>query len=108
MADLGELLTGPAAAMGFGGMAGVVVGYTAKKFTKLAALLLGTLFVLVQLLAYLGFVTVHWSTVQSAAEEVWRNEQGATLADRAWEVLVANLPFGGGFVVGFALGFKLG
>jgi uncharacterized membrane protein (Fun14 family) len=108
MHDLNELWAGPAAALGFGGMAGAVVGYTAKKFTRLAAILLGALVVLVQVLAHLGFVTVHWNTVQVVAEEVWKNEQGATLAERAWEILVANLPFGGGFVGGFAIGFKLG
>ena len=42
------------------------------------------------------------------AEEVWQNEEGLTLADRAWGILAANLPFGGGFLGGFALGFKLG
>ena len=108
MTYFGELLSGPAAAMGFGGMAGAVVGFTAKKFTKLAAILLGVLFVLVQLLAHLELITVHWGTVQTVAEEVWQNDEGLTLADRAWGVLVANLPFGGGFLGGFALGFKLG
>lgn len=108
MTDLGDLLSGPAASMGFGGLAGVVVGYTAKKFTRLAALLLGALFLLVQLLAHFGFVTVHWESVQSVAEEAWQNEQGRTLAEQAWDILAANLPFGGGFVGGFAIGFKLG
>jgi uncharacterized membrane protein (Fun14 family) len=106
--ELPELLSGPWATLGFGGVAGAAVGYTAKKVTKLAALVLGAVFILVQLLVYLGFVEVHWNTVQSAAETVWRDGHGVTLAERAWTVLVANLPFGGGFVAGFALGFKLG
>lgn len=108
MNDLTEVLTGPGASMGFGGLAGVVVGYTAKKFTKMAALLLGVLFVLVQLLAHLQVITVHWTTVQTVAEGAWTNDQGVSLADRAWAILSANLPFGGGFLGGFALGFKLG
>ena len=46
--------------------------------------------------------------MQHTAEHVWKDGQGVTLADRAWEVISANLPFGGGFVAGFALGFKMG
>ena len=106
--DLGQLLSGPAAALGFGGVAGAMVGYTAKKVTKLVALALGLTFILLQTLVYLDFIKVDWTVVQTTAEGVWSNGQGVTLADKAWAVLTANLPFGGGFVAGFALGFKLG
>jgi uncharacterized membrane protein (Fun14 family) len=108
MDDLGSLLSGPAGALGFGGVAGAIVGYTAKKLTKLMALALGLLFITIQTLVYLKFVSVDWNAVQSTAEHVWKDAQGVTLADRAWEVISANLPFGGGFIAGFALGFKLG
>ncbi len=94
--------------LGFGGAAGCIVGYTAKKMTKLTALLLGALFITVQVLAYFGFVTVNWNLVRETAEAAWRTPDGATLADRAWTVITANLPFAGGFATGFALGFKLG
>jgi uncharacterized membrane protein (Fun14 family) len=105
---LEDLFGGAAAQLGFGGVAGAVVGYTAKKLTKLAALLLGILFILVQVLAHEGFITVNWGAVHSTAERVWTDPQGRTLVDHAWSILTANLPFGGGFVAGFALGFKLG
>jgi uncharacterized membrane protein (Fun14 family) len=106
--DLGTVLSGPAGELGFGGVAGTIVGYTAKKITKLAALVLGLIFIVVQTLVYLKYVSVDWNAVQQSAEHVWKDAQGVTLADRAWEILSANLPFGGGFVAGFALGFKLG
>lgn len=108
MGELSDLLGGPVGGLGFGGVAGAIVGYTAKKIAKLAAILLGVLFIMVQLLAYYGFITVNWTVVQGTAEEVWKDPQGTTVADRAWDMLVANLPFGGGFVAGFTLGFKLG
>lgn len=104
----GDLLAGPLAGLGFGGVAGAVVGYAAKKATKLLAILLGVLFILVQLLAYYGYITVNWAAVQAGAEAIWTSQDGRTLADRLWDILTANLPFGGGFVAGFALGFKLG
>lgn len=106
--DLNQLLAGPLAGLGFGGAAGAVVGYAAKKIAKTAALLLGLLFILLQVLAYNGFITINWGAVQSTAEQVWTNPQNQTLADRAWHILTANLPFGGGFVAGFAIGFKFG
>lgn len=106
--DLATLLSGPAGELGFGGVAGAIVGYTSKKLTKLAALVVGVIFIVIQALVYLKFVSVDWDAVQHTAEHVWKDAQGVTLADRAWEILSANLPFGGGFVAGFALGFKFG
>jgi uncharacterized membrane protein (Fun14 family) len=108
MDHLEALLRGPVGELGFGGVAGAIVGYTAKKVTKMLALALGLLFIAIQGLVYLHLVTVDWAAVQDTAEHVWKNGQGVTLADRTWEVISANLPFGGGFVAGFALGFKIG
>jgi uncharacterized membrane protein (Fun14 family) len=108
MNELGHLLSGPMGELGFGGVAGAVVGYAAKKLTKLAALALGLVFLLIQALVYLQFVAVDWNAVQHSAEHVWKDPHGVTLAQRGWEILSANLPFGGGFVAGFALGFKFG
>jgi uncharacterized membrane protein (Fun14 family) len=108
MDGLDELLSGPIAALGFGGVAGAIVGYTAKKVTKLVAIILGVVFIVVQLLVYLGYVTVNWEAVESGARSLWASPDGLTLADRAWAILRTQLPFGGGFVAGFALGFKLG
>src|SRR5258708_3489500 len=108
MNDIFGSLTGPLAELGFGGIAGAIVGFTAKKVAKVAALALGALFLGVQLLAYYGMVEVHWNAVQSGAEHLWRDGQGATLAQRAWDVISYNLPFGGGFLAGFALGLRRG
>jgi len=106
--DITSLLSGPVGELGFGGVAGAIVGYTAKKVTKLAALVLGAIFIVVQLLVYADIISVNWKTLQDTAQGVWTDPQGATLASRAWKVISGNLPFGGGFVAGFAVGFKLG
>jgi uncharacterized membrane protein (Fun14 family) len=106
--DLSDLFGAPLAALGFGGAAGLVVGYAAKKVTKVVAVVLGLLFILLQVLAYNDLITVNWSGVQHTAQQMWTDPHGVTLADRLWGILTANLPFGGGFVTGFALGFKLG
>ena len=108
MNDFGDLFQGPAAALGFGGVAGAVVGYTAKKVTKLVALILGGLFIIIQFLVYQGYLTVDWDAVEKSAQGIWQGPDGSTLADRAWSMLRTQLPFGAGFAAGFALGFKMG
>jgi len=91
--------------LGFGGVAGVVVGYAAKKLSKLLALFLGVTFILLQMLSYFGLITVNWGAMEAIARPVL---ESPSLHEQAWEVLTGNLPFAGGFGVGFAIGFKLG
>jgi len=108
MGSLSEILAGPVGEAGFGGVTGLVAGYATKKATKLVALVLGGIFLLVQGLAWLGWIEINWTVVQTTAEGVWEDPAGMTLADHAWAIISANLPFGGGFAVGFAAGFKMG
>jgi uncharacterized membrane protein (Fun14 family) len=102
------LIPNPLAGLGFGGLLGAVVGYTVKKLAKLVALFLGFTFLLVQALVWLGYVDVDWAAVEEGAMLVWEAPDGTTLGQRGWEILRANLPFGGGFLAGFALGLKFG
>lgn len=106
--DVPTMLGGLAPELGFGGVAGAVVGYASKKVTKVVALALGLVFITIQGLVYLHLVTVDWHAVQAGAEQVWTDPHGVTLATRAWKVLGANLPFGAAFAAGFGVGFKLG
>lgn len=103
-----EILIEPWTALGFGGMAGLVVGFAAKKLTKVLAVALGLLFVTLQGLSYLGYVQIDWTGIERDASRVVSGPEGRALLDQAWLVLVANIPFAGGFAAGFALGFKLG
>ena len=95
------------AGLGFGGVLGVAVGYTTKKIGKVVLIGVGLIFILLQFLVYAELITVDWGAVEGAAKDAWETSDG-TLADRAWAILKNNLPFGGGFVGGFALGFKMG
>ena len=97
----------PAAGLGFGGVLGLGVGYATKKLGKLFLLLFGLLVVLLQGLAHLELITVDWNAVHATASDVWQTSDGS-LGERAWEVVASNLPFGGGFLAGFTLGFKMG
>jgi uncharacterized membrane protein (Fun14 family) len=97
-----------ASQLGVGLVAGFAVGYALKKVGKLVAVAVGLVFVVVQVLAWQGFVSVNWGEVQarvdpmlevSSLESAWR-----TLVD----VLTYNLAFAGAFVPGLILGLRRG
>ena len=97
-----------ASQLGVGLVAGFAVGYALKKVGKLVAVAVGLVFVVVQVLAWQGFLTVNWGEVQarvdpmlevSSLESSWR-----TLVD----VLTYNLVFAGAFVPGLILGLRRG
>lgn len=90
--------------LGFGGIAGWCVGFTLKKFAKLAALFVGTVFIAIQYLAYNQYVTVDWEKIRhtvpdSSLHQVWM---------ALMSVFTYNFPFAGAFAAGFLLGFRKG
>ncbi|GIV03745.1 MAG: hypothetical protein KatS3mg077_1498 [Candidatus Binatia bacterium] len=98
----------PLGQLGFGGMAGLVAGYAAKKVARLAAIVLGLLFFALQILAHQGWITIHWQEVERAADELWRQAHQQGWGEWLWAVMIGNLPFGGAFTAGFLLGTRLG
>ena len=108
MTPINEGLFNMLPGLGFGGLVGFVVGFTAKKISKVAAFALGSLVILAAVLQSLGWITINWGAVEQSTKPLLQDPSGLSIADRAWAVLVANIPFGGGFAGGFALGFKVG
>jgi uncharacterized membrane protein (Fun14 family) len=94
--------------LGFGLVAGFAVGYALKKLGKLLAVGLGLLFVTLQVLASLGFLTVHWGEVQARVDPLLEVDS----LEGAWRGLLAvlthNLTFAGAFVPGLVLGLRRG
>lgn len=90
--------------LGTGGVLGVLVGFTAKKLVKVAAVIAGVLVGLLATLEVEGFVTVHWGALRDllAATAVGERIPAVLLE------LSAGVPIGGSFVAGVALGFKKG
>ena len=98
----------PVARLGFGGLLGMAVGFATRKLGKFVLLGVGLLFLAVQLLAWQGWIHVDWLSLEAAAKGAWTSVDGETLAQRAWHVASADLPFGGAFAGGFAIGLRLG
>jgi uncharacterized membrane protein (Fun14 family) len=94
--------------IGFGAVAGFAVGYALKKLGKLAAIALGLVFILIQTLAYQGFLTVNWGEVQARVDPLFERDSLSSAWERLVEVLTYNLPFAGAFVPSLVLGFRRG
>lgn len=92
----------------FGAVAGFVAGYALKKVGKLAAIFLGVIFVVIQLLAWSGFVSVNWQVVQDAVDPLLQTGSLESAWQRLLRVLTFNIPFAAAFVPAFVWGVKRG
>lgn len=94
--------------IGFGVVAGFVSGYALKKVGKVLAIVLGIVFVVVQLLAWAGFVTVNWGVVQENVDPLLQSEALNTGWQNLVQLLTHNIPFAASFIPGFLFGLKKG
>jgi len=99
-----ELLGPLTTQLGVGGIGGFIVGFALKKIAKLVAILLGLLFVGLQYLAYIGIIQINYDRLIEYAQ----NLVGSAGQFSIPSFLIANIPFAGAFVAGFALGFLKG
>lgn len=94
--------------LGFGAVAGFIAGYALKKVGKVVAIVLGLLFVCIQLLAWWGFVSVNWNEIQERVDPMLSGES----LQSGWRGLLAlltyNIPFAAAFVPAFIWGVKRG
>ena len=94
--------------LSFGALAGFAAGYALKKVGKLAAIVLGLLFIAVQILAYYGFVTIDWLEVQNRVNPLLESESLNRLWQALVNVLTYNLTFAAAFIPGLVIGLKRG
>lgn len=94
--------------LGVGLVAGFAVGYALKKVGKVVAIVVGLLFVAVQLLSYYGLLTVHWDRLQEQVDPLLETDS----LQSAWQgllgILTHNLVFAGAFVPGLIIGLRRG
>jgi uncharacterized membrane protein (Fun14 family) len=92
----------------FGGLAGFAVGFAIKTVGRWVAVILGLLFVVVQVLASLGYIQVDWTRIQRDVEPYVNNTGVQNLWNNLVALLTNNLPFGGAFVAGLLIGLRSG
>ncbi len=91
--------------LGFGGIAGFIVGYAFKKLTKLLAIIAALFFVALMYLAYAGIISINFGALVDAIGRLF----GVAGQAANWIApIIGILPFAGSFVVGLFLGFKMG
>jgi uncharacterized membrane protein (Fun14 family) len=91
--------------LGIGGLGGFIIGYATKKISKLIVVLSGLFLIFLLYLGTNGIIAIDY-------EQLWRTLSGLLgFAGKAaiWLIgLISLLPFAGGFLAGFFLGFKSG
>lgn len=103
--NISQPMLGDLGAVTFGGVAGYSAGYALKKVFKIVLIITGLVFVMFQVLSHYDIILINWSKIQFFFESMVHNEaQVNTFKD----ILMANLPTGGGFIAGLILGFKKG
>ena len=105
MSESPSLLTPLVAQLGVGGLGGLCVGYAIKKVAKIVAVIVGLFFLGLEYLAYQGIINIDYVGLENWARNV---VSGASALEGVLRVMIANLPFAGSFVVGFAAGIKMG
>ncbi|GAB6147996.1 FUN14 domain-containing protein [Stetteria hydrogenophila] len=92
--------------LGGGGILGFAAGYAFKKLLKLVLLVVGVFVIGLLALEYKGWVSVNYTALANSIERALTG--GASAAAGVKSHIIANLPFAGAFLAGFALGFKAG
>jgi uncharacterized membrane protein (Fun14 family) len=91
--------------LSLGAILGFCAGYAIKRLGKMTALIVGLLFLALQIMAWQGLLTIHWPRIQALAEP-WLQQGGQQLGGWALTVLQTNLPFGGAFVAALLVGLR--
>ena len=88
-----------------GALLGFATGVALRHVGRVVLIVVGVLFITLQLRAYFDLLTVNWLRLQTLTEPWLRqgSEQGASWLGR---VLTANLPFAGAFTAGLLVGLR--
>ncbi|MCJ7732684.1 hypothetical protein MUP51_10250 [Candidatus Bathyarchaeota archaeon] len=105
MSEQTSFLTPLVTQLGVGGLIGLCIGYALKKVAKIVAAIIGLFSLGLLYLQSQGLISVDWLGV-----EAWGNTalSGLGQAEGALGVIISNLPFAGGAIVGFGIGLKMG
>lgn len=100
-----EIITPLAYQIGLGAIGGFIAGLILKKLTKLFLIVVG---IIIALLLYLGvsdIININYGALLEAI----RNTLGIATGALSWLVgVISLLPFIGGIIAGFVLGFMIG
>ena len=108
--DLGFI----ASSVGFGGVAGFLIGYAIKKVVKITLVLIGLFVAALAYLGYQGIIVVNWDKLSAQASNATSGignvtGQAAGATDQFANAMVNfGIPFTGTFAAAFVFGFMKG
>ncbi|GAB9470242.1 Fun14 domain-containing protein 1 [Globisporangium polare] len=110
------LESGKGGQISWGFAMGVCSGFALKKVSKVGAIALGTLFVLMQCASYSGYIDVNYKKLERDLMDFLDiNKDGKfdsqdvdTVYKQVMQVLEFSLPAGSGYALGFLIGFRSG
>ncbi|MCK9225354.1 MAG: FUN14 domain-containing protein [Candidatus Muirbacterium halophilum] len=91
--------------LGFGGLCGFVTGFALKKIARIFAVILGVIFISIQLFAFNGWISVDWNAI-SQSTDIFTSSGMSKITKNLLNILTTNLPFGSSFLIGLFMGFK--
>jgi uncharacterized membrane protein (Fun14 family) len=94
--------------LGFGGIAGFMAGYALKKVSKVVAFTIGIIFIILQVLAYYGFVSINWIEVQKSVDPLLETNSLKAVWQGVLNVLTYNFVAAAAFIPGLILGLRRG
>lgn len=103
-----------ASSIGFGGVAGFLIGYAIKKVVKITMILVGLFVAALAYMGYQGIITVNWDKLALQASNVTSGVGNATgqaagASDQFENALINfGIPFTGTFAAAFVFGFMKG
>ena len=103
-----------ASSIGFGGIAGFLIGYAMKKVVKITMILIGLFVAAMAYLGYQGIIMVNWDKLAAQASNATAGignvtGQAADATDQMANALVNfGIPFTGTFAAAFVFGFMKG
>ena len=101
VAKVGDIFkAGVTSEIGHGFVVGYAGGFTMKKVSQFLAIVVGGAFIVIQWLSYNDVISINHNKLEDIARKVFDMSKDG----KAAEMLGNNLPSGGGFAVGLALG----
>jgi uncharacterized membrane protein (Fun14 family) len=104
-----------ASSIGFGGVAGFLIGYAIKKVVKITLILVGLFFAALAYLNYQGILSINWDKLAAQASNAsvgLGNVTGGQVAGAGDQFAAAmvnfGIPFTGTFAAAFVFGFMKG
>ncbi|KAG1695412.1 hypothetical protein DVH05_020450 [Phytophthora capsici] len=110
------LASGKGGQISWGFCMGACAGFAMKKVSKLGAVAIGSLFILLQCASYSGYVDVDYKKLERDVKSyldvnkdgVFDTKDLDSMYKSVMKVLEFSLPAGSGFAAGFMLGFRSG